>query len=68
LASANVIFYSTNSWIRQPDQWLERWEACFPNMEFWSTALHGGIVLRFSATGITVCPTIAKTLWQDPDL
>jgi hypothetical protein len=68
LAPANVIFYGTNSWNRQPDQWLERWEARFPDTEFWSTALHGGIVLRFSATGILIHPTIVKSLWQDPDL
>lgn len=68
LKPTTIIFYGPNAWAYQPEQWLERWEARFPNVEFWSTMIHGGVILRCGAGGVTICPTIAESGWHDPDL
>jgi len=62
-----VIFYGSNRWSYEPDQWLERWRARFPEVDFWATMLHGGLTVR-AGSGVTIRSTIEETCWIDPDL
>jgi hypothetical protein len=68
LAPRFVLFAGGYPRARHPDQWLARWRALYPRIEFMSALTHGGVRLEWSDSGLRPIPTIDNPVWIDPDL
>lgn len=56
-----VILYGKRPGSWRPDQTLARWRIRYPQIDFWSTAVHGGIMIDLGRSGLRVTPTVKET-------
>ncbi|MBI3873118.1 MAG: ComEC family competence protein [candidate division Zixibacteria bacterium] len=59
LHPTRFIFHGNPHRRQKADQWLDFWRLRYPNVSFYSTPVHGGIILDFHPDGIRACPTLA---------
>ena len=60
LSPAGVVLFGRRPGVRHPDQKLAFWRVRYPGTAFWSTEVHGGIVIEFHGPGWAVVPTISE--------
>lgn len=60
-----VLFGAAAPW-RSVDQWLERWRMRYPDVQFYCTAVHGGIVISLGPDFLRITPTVVEGGWEDP--
>lgn len=60
LRPKRVILYGHRPGSWRPDQILARWRIRYPRIDFWSTAVHGGIMIDFRRSGLRVTPTVKE--------
>ncbi len=58
LAPERVILFGGYAQPGHEEQWLERWRAQFPSVQFWSTTLNGGVMIEWRPSSTTIVPTV----------
>jgi ComEC/Rec2-related protein len=60
LKPSRVLLYGRGSRSRFPDQRLAFWRLRYPETTFWSSDVHGGVVIDIHPSGIRITPTIPE--------